>query len=1174
MVEKLALLFAAADTHAQKGYGIDTGKEYQYINEAFTKATCYPLFGLDVNNIGPKLAEYTPAVLHISAHGTINGKLVVEEGIEAELKIDAGRFTSFLADYQKHLQLVVFCVCHSGSMAKKVIEHLPVSIGFEDKLDDEVAKSFSRRFYQLFNENPNDSYGAYLRTKKEIELGDKKGKARLYFNRSGKYRWNAAAWKRVLRVLHEKERLVDIVSKAGLSAKTPTHADNYLEVLYYNALNEDKLFALRDAIDDEVLQRVIPELIGFEEELAIPAGYAPMADSKAQAVRLQMVKKDRSLAFWQRWFSFAGRRKKQEIALKRLNIFDHNELQHIKEDLDGYLTLFYQEESGRPAEFVHSFAEALNNEKSKKRFYLLLGDTGIGKTTALINLFAHFATTQRNYSIVFAPFDKGLNPIYNLDNPEKTILLLDGIDEAPQALADANAFFTEVEQNTRNFAKVVISCRTQFFERQADEREKTNTRPPNRYVRIRLQPLEMDAIRREAGKIYSPEREREKYQKALAVVRRSGNLFRRPLLLGYLKEMVERPGGFLFLKTRQEEEPFITSYEVYEVIIRNWIEREQALAHGFDGDYGAELFDTSLQLALHLYKREKKHGPKVYIHYADLKEIPGAVEGIYRRSHSLLHRNSEGFYRFAHRTFKEFFYAHLLYEGLIPESEFPFEFYEDTARFYWEMSVVQYFRNMPEGLGRGYAPRQEGFYSGGPLEGSCAPVLTFASYKASEFDPPDCAYGLFRRLTLELDQFYDQDKKRNGRLDCFTDIAEYIVKNEESGISEGQLRDICRTYEIYVADLLRHFFFGQAGGRFCFLHRSFAEFFLLRDAISETDEESWQDAFEHFPFDKLRFTRLFSNEIQWLRLRQQHAALQLQLDNRTVSDEERRARQYDSWAEYMQEKSVVKFSEFEGYIHRLEQSGRIRVNYQRQDWAAVLSVLPLPGKIACLDISHNNVTGGLELSRFVNLEVIDVSGNPSLSLSASKLPDSLRRIILADEKERVVTEGLIAGNFPNILVSRNGNPGFGLPEAPFREPEMVEVQGGRFWMGSGDEDKEAYEREKPLHLVRLPDYRIGKYAVTVEEFSYFIKDAGYVTTAEKEGWSGAAYWTIKENRDYLTWLCRVNCNWRHDVYGEPINDTFSRHPVVHVSLEIFYPRSGFFLEKRSAFRKLRTGHQS
>lgn len=640
MAEKPTLLFATADTQAQKGYGIDTGKEFQYINEAFVKATCYPLFELGVNSIGTKLMQYAPDVLHISAHGTINGRLVVEAGIEEELEVDVDRFASFLADYRKHLQLVVFCVCHSGPMAKKTISSIPVSIGFEYELGDEAAKVFSRRFYQILNENPNDFYGAYLRAKKEIGLSGETGKgrglgfgaaakacrgrARFYFNRLEKYRWNAAAWKRVLKILQEKQQLEGIAGSVGLSATAAAGAENYPEALYYTALREDKLFALRDAIDDDALQSVIPELIGFEDELAIPAGYAPMADSKVEAVHLPMVKKDKSLAFWQRWFSFAGRRKKQEIALKRLNIFDHNELQRINEDLEGYLPLFYQDESGRPAEFVHGFAETLGNTQSKNRFYLLLGDTGIGKTTALLHLFVHFATTPRNYAIVFAPFEKGMNPVYNIGNPERTILLLDGIDEVPEALADADSFFTEVEQNTRNFAKVVISCRTQFFERQADEREQTNTRPRNRYVNIRLQPLEMDAVRREAGKIYSPEREREKYQKALAIARQSGNLLRRPLLLGYLKEMVERPGGFLFLKTRPEEEPFITSYEVYEVVIRNWIEREKALARGFDGDYGAALFDTSLQLALHLYEREKKHGPKVYIHYADLKERTGA----------------------------------------------------------------------------------------------------------------------------------------------------------------------------------------------------------------------------------------------------------------------------------------------------------------------------------------------------------------------------------------------------------------------------------------------------------------------------------------------------------------------------------------------------------------------
>ncbi|MBL7827650.1 MAG: formylglycine-generating enzyme family protein, partial [Saprospiraceae bacterium] len=56
--------------------------------------------------------------------------------------------------------------------------------------------------------------------------------------------------------------------------------------------------------------------------------------------------------------------------------------------------------------------------------------------------------------------------------------------------------------------------------------------------------------------------------------------------------------------------------------------------------------------------------------------------------------------------------------------------------------------------------------------------------------------------------------------------------------------------------------------------------------------------------------------------------------------------------------------------------------------------------------------------------------------------------------------------------------------------EMVLVPGGRFMMGSTKKDKNAEKDEMPQHPVTLPDYFIGKYEVTNEEFVVFLNDEG------------------------------------------------------------------------------------
>ena len=58
------------------------------------------------------------------------------------------------------------------------------------------------------------------------------------------------------------------------------------------------------------------------------------------------------------------------------------------------------------------------------------------------------------------------------------------------------------------------------------------------------------------------------------------------------------------------------------------------------------------------------------------------------------------------------------------------------------------------------------------------------------------------------------------------------------------------------------------------------------------------------------------------------------------------------------------------------------------------------------------------------------------------------------------------------------------------EPEMVEIPGGTFTMGSADEDDEAYGFERPAHSVTIRSFRMAKHEVTFEEYDKFAYDTG------------------------------------------------------------------------------------
>ena len=75
------LLFVSAPTTAQPE--INTLEELAFIEDALGEAHCKIVPDLSKKSFGEKLEAQQSEILHLSAHGTINGKVVVEHGISA-----------------------------------------------------------------------------------------------------------------------------------------------------------------------------------------------------------------------------------------------------------------------------------------------------------------------------------------------------------------------------------------------------------------------------------------------------------------------------------------------------------------------------------------------------------------------------------------------------------------------------------------------------------------------------------------------------------------------------------------------------------------------------------------------------------------------------------------------------------------------------------------------------------------------------------------------------------------------------------------------------------------------------------------------------------------------------------------------------------------------------------
>ena len=103
---------------------------------------------------------------------------------------------------------------------------------------------------------------------------------------------------------------------------------------------------------------------------------------------------------------------------------------------------------------------------------------------------------------------------------------------------------------------------------------------------------------------------------------------------------------------------------------------------------------------------------------------------------------------------------------------------------------------------------------------------------------------------------------------------------------------------------------------------------------------------------------------------------------------------------------------------------------------------------------------------------------------------------------------------------------------------FVLIHGSEFTMGSPETEVER-STDETQHQVKVSDFYMGKYEVTVGEFKRFIAESGYKTDAEKAGdsyvWNGSKAVLTK------------GVNWRYGVSGRVRPKSEENHPVVHVS---------------------------
>ncbi|MBD3290489.1 SUMF1/EgtB/PvdO family nonheme iron enzyme [candidate division KSB1 bacterium] len=299
--------------------------------------------------------------------------------------------------------------------------------------------------------------------------------------------------------------------------------------------------------------------------------------------------------------------------------------------------------------------DRLLKQDKKHKHFILLADTGMGKTSFLLNYFArHVRRWRKPYKVELIPLSlPGLKKkLENISKPENTVLLLDAFDEDSEAIKNHVLRLTQILAWTRNFHAIVITCRTQFFPRDEEIPVETGIikvgprsageGPQYTFFKIYLSPFSDDDVKAYLKRRFPIWRFNCR-KKAQNIVKQIPNLIVRPMLLAYVDDLIN------------SGKTFNNSFQIYDEMVDAWFDRERKIVENKKA-----LSDFSDKLAIDLFlNRESRGGER--IPYQEIHELAQSydipIETWQLTGRSLLNRDAEGNFKFAHRSILEFLVA-------------------------------------------------------------------------------------------------------------------------------------------------------------------------------------------------------------------------------------------------------------------------------------------------------------------------------------------------------------------------------------------------------------------------------------------------------------------------------------------------------------------------------------
>ena len=296
-------------------------------------------------------------------------------------------------------------------------------------------------------------------------------------------------------------------------------------------------------------------------------------------------------------------------------------------------------------------------ESTEPKLFCILGDTGTGKTAALVHLFIDYinAHTERDlpYQIRLVSLSRNhpFQEIEKIEQKDKCILLLDALDENSEAKDPSKyaQFMHKIEGYCDAFARVVITCRPQFFHDEQSEPGPIRVRWNGKWLefkKIYLAPFNDNQVHQFLDKKITFRFNDKLRQKAEDIVKKLPLIAIRPLVLTFIEDIA------------RSDREVNNTLDVFDIIIEKWINRDVENISPEDIDKRTnQWWDTLSTVASYMYSRQSLN-----ISFQELKDLVNnsnltEEDKPHFTQRAMLARSGNE-YHFSHKSFYEYFMAY------------------------------------------------------------------------------------------------------------------------------------------------------------------------------------------------------------------------------------------------------------------------------------------------------------------------------------------------------------------------------------------------------------------------------------------------------------------------------------------------------------------------------------